>query len=150
MVKQNKYSILRGINHVFIPRFFYFQTSVEIFSFSAVFHLELLCKKSIVFDKVHDFFFRVDTFPEKFGMIANSVFIYGERNAIVGVGFAVMLNQVATWVFPDVFYPIFIITLAPFIILFSCQCHINTDRVVTGTSIGSKINNLCHNFAVLE
>lgn len=125
---------------------FYFQTSVEIFSSSAVFHLELLCKKSIVFDKIHNFLFRVNAFPEEFGMVSNSVFIYGERNAIVGVGFAVMLNKVATWVFPDVFNPDFIITFTPFPALFSCQCHIDTDRVVTGASVCSEINNLCHNF----
>lgn len=109
--------------------------------------LNCLARNLSFFDKVYDFLLRMTALPEEFGMVSDSVFIYGERHTVVGVGFTMVLNQVATWVFPDVFYPDFIITLAPFIVFFSCQCHINTDRVVSGAPIGSEVNNLCHNFA---
>ena len=77
-------------------------------------------------------------------MVANSVFIYREWNAIVGVNFSMMFNQVATRITSDIVYSSFIVTFTPFFVFVLIQRLINTNRVVSGTTICTKINNLCH------
>lgn len=86
----------------------------------------------------------MNAFPKKFGMITKSVLIYRERNTIICINLSVMFDNVATRILSDIIYPKFIITLAPFIVFFSCQRFVNTNRIVTGTPICSKVNNLCH------
>ena len=86
----------------------------------------------------------MNAFPKKFGMVTNSVFIYRERNTIICINLSVMFDNVATRILSDIIYPSFIIALTPHIIFCPCQRLVNANRIMTGTPICSKVNNLCH------
>lgn len=86
----------------------------------------------------------MNAFPKQFGMVTNSVFIYRERNTIISINLSVMLDEMATRILSDIIYPSFIISFAPYLILCPCQRFVNAKRIMTGTLICSKVNNLCH------
>ena len=77
-------------------------------------------------------------------MVANSVFIYREWNTIICINLSVMLDNMATWILSDIVYPNIIVAFTPFLVLIPCQRFINANRIMTGTPICSKVNNLCH------
>ena len=86
----------------------------------------------------------MNTLPEQFGMITNPIFVYRERNTIICINLSVMFNKVATGILLNIIYPSSIIAFAPYLILFPCQRFVNANRIMSGTPICSKVNNLCH------
>lgn len=86
----------------------------------------------------------MNAFPKKFGMITNSVFIYRERNTIICINLSVMFDEVATRILSDIIYPSITVALTLYIVFYSCQSFIKSDRIMPRTPICSKVNNLCH------
>ena len=76
-------------------------------------------------------------------MTTTSVVIYRKRNTIICINFSMMFDEMATRILSDIIYPSFIIAFAPYLILCLCQRFVNANRIMTGTPICSKVNNLC-------
>ena len=86
----------------------------------------------------------MNTLPEQFGMITNPIFVYRKRNTIICINLSVMFNKVATGILLNIIYPSSIIAFTPYLVFFVCQRFVNSDRIMTGTPVCSKVNNLCH------
>lgn len=55
-----------------------------------------------------------------------------------------MFDKMPPRIFSDIIYPSVIITFAPYLILCPCQRFVNTNRIMPGTPICSKVNYFCH------